>query len=71
VNWEALATSSGAYALKDSYDENVIAAMFAGAGTTTGSDGSGSDVGFGSSEVDPMDILATAAKKFTWSRHPN
>ena len=62
VNWEALATSSGAYALKDSYDENVIAAMVAGAGTTTGSDGTGSDVGFGTSEVDPMDILATAAK---------
>ena len=62
VNWEALATSSGAYALKDSYDANVIAAMLSGAGTTTGSDGSGADVGFGTSEVDPMDILATAAK---------
>ena len=62
VNWEALATSSGAYALKDSYDENVIAAMVSGAGTTTGSDGSGSDTGFGSSEVDPMDILANSAK---------
>ena len=62
MNWEALATSSGAYALKDSYDANVIAAMLAGAGTTTGSDGSGADVGFASGEVDPMDILATAAK---------
>jgi len=62
VNWEALATSSGAYALKDSYDENVIAAMVSGAGTTTGSDGSGSDTGFGTSEVDPMDILASSAK---------
>ena len=63
VNWEALATSSGAYALKDSYDENVIAAMFSGAGTTVGSDGSGTDTGFGSSETDPTDILANSAKR--------
>lgn len=63
VNWEALATSSGAYALKDSYDENVIAAMVSGAGTTVGSDGSGTDTGFGSSETDPTDILANAAKR--------
>ena len=63
INFEALATSSGAYALKDSYDENVIAAMFSGAGTTVGSDGSGTDTGFGSSETDPTDILANAAKR--------
>ena len=63
VNWEALATSSGAYALKDSYDENVIAAMVSGAGTTVGSDGSGTDTGFGSSETYPTDILANAAKR--------
>ena len=63
INFEALATSSGAYALKDSYDENVIAAMFSGAGTTVGSDGSGTDTGFGTSETDPTDILANAAKR--------
>ena len=63
VNWEALATSSGAYALKDAYDENVIAAMFSGAGTTVGSDGSGTDTGFGTSETDPTDILANSAKR--------
>jgi|TARA_B100000900_G_scaffold408443_1_gene422717 hypothetical protein len=63
VNWEALATSSGAYALKDNYDENVIAAMVSGAGTTVGSDGSGTDTGFGTSETDPTDILANAAKR--------
>jgi len=51
VNWESLATSSGAYALKDSYDANVIAAMVSGAGTTVGSDGSGRDVGFATGEV--------------------
>ena len=63
INFEALATSSGAYALKDSYDENVIAAMFSGAGTTVGSDGSGTDTGFGTSETDPTDILANSAKR--------
>ena len=63
VNFEALATSSGAYALKDSYDENVIAAMVSGAGTTIGSDGSGTDTGFGSSETDPLEIMANASKR--------
>ena len=63
VNWESLATSSGAYALKDSYDENVIAAMVSGAGTTVGSDGSGTDTGFGTSEEAPANILANAAKR--------
>ena len=63
INFEALATSSGAYALKDSYDENVIANMFSNAGTTVGSDGSGTDTGFGSSETDPTDILANSAKR--------
>ena len=70
VNWEALATSSGAYALKDSYDGNVIAAMVSGAGTTVGSDGSGTDTGFGTSETDPANILANAAKRLHASDVP-
>ena len=63
VNWESLATSSGAYALKNEFDTNVIAAMVSGAGTTVGSDGSGQDVGFGSGEVDPVNILANHARR--------
>jgi len=63
INFESLATSSGAYALKDKYDENVIAAMFGGAGTTIGSDGSGTDVGFDTSEEDPTNILANSARR--------
>jgi len=63
VNWESLATSSGAYALKDSYDANVIAAMVSGAGTTVGSDGSGTDIGFGTSETDPLNAMANCAKR--------
>ena len=34
VNWEALATSSGAYALKKSYDYNVLSAINDGAATS-------------------------------------
>ena len=63
VNWEALATSSGAYALKNEFDTNVIAAMVSGAGTTVGSDGSGQDVGFASGEVDPINVLANHARR--------
>lgn len=35
VNFEALATSSGAYSLKRKYDGNILSAMFAGAGITS------------------------------------
>ncbi len=58
-----MATSSGAYALKDSYDANIIAAMVSGAGTTVGSDGSGTDIGFGTSETDPLNAMANCAKR--------
>jgi len=70
VNWEALATSSGAYALKDSYDANIIAAMVSGAGTTVGSDGSGTDTGFGSNETDPLNIMANCAKRLHGADNP-
>ena len=66
VNFESVATSSGAYALKNEYDKNVIAAMVAGVSSSSpdhllGADsGSGQDqdVGFGSSEVDPVDTIS-------------
>ena len=66
VNLESIATSSGAYALKNEYDKNVIAAMVAGVSSSSpdhllGADsGSGQDqdVGFGSSEVDPVDTIS-------------
>ena len=66
VNFESIASSSGAYALKNEYDKNVIAAMVAGVsssspdhllGADTGS-GQDQDVGFGSSEVDPVDTIS-------------
>ena len=66
VNFESIASSSGAYALKNAYDQNVIAAMVAGPSSSSpdhvlGADsGSGQDqdVGFGSSEVDPVDTIS-------------
>jgi len=72
INFESVASSSGAYALKNAYDKNVLAAMVAGAGTTNGSDGSGNaDVGVypegtslaSSAEVDPINILAKHSKQ--------
>lgn len=67
INFESVATSSGAYALKNEYDKNVIAAMFAGPSASSpdhviGSDGSGVDVGFGTSEIDPVDLISKHAK---------
>ena len=66
VNFESIASSSGAYALKNAYDQNVIAAMVAGPSSSSpdhvlGADsGSGQDqdVGFGDSEVDPVDTIS-------------
>ena len=67
INFESVSTSSGAYALKNSYDQNVIAAMFAGPSSSSpdhviGSDGSGVDTGFDSSETDPVDIISKHAR---------
>ena len=67
VNFESVSTSSGAYALKNAYDQNVIAAMFAGPSSSSpdhviGSDGSGVDTGFDSSETDPVDIISKHAR---------
>ena len=63
VNWESLATSAGAYALKNEYDQNILSYMVSNAGTTVGSDGSGQDVGFTGSEIDPLNIMANHAKR--------
>lgn len=63
INFESVATSSGAYALKNSYDANVLSNMFSNAGTTIGTDGSGQDIGFGSSEIDPLNLMANHSKR--------
>ena len=79
VNFKEVASSSAAYALKDSFDAAVLATMFSGVSSSSpdhvlGSDnatdlaagtfdGTGNlDIGFGSSEHDPIDVLARMAR---------
>ena len=79
INFKEVATSSAAYALRDSYDAAVIATMFSGVSSSSpdhvlGSDnatdlaagtfdGTGNlDIGFGSSEHDPIDVMARMAR---------
>jgi len=79
VNWRETATSAAAYALRDAFDEGVIATMFSGVASSSpnhilGSDnatdlaagtfdGTGNlDIGFGSSEHDPIDVLSHMAR---------
>ena len=79
VNWREAAASSAAYALRDAFDEGVLATMFSGTsssgpdhilGTDSATDlaagtfdGTGNlDIGFGSSEHDPVDVLAHFAR---------
>ena len=79
VNFKEVASSSAAYALRDSYDAAVIATMFDGVSSSSPDhvlgtdnatdlaagtfDGTGNlDIGFGSSEHDPIDVLARMAR---------
>ena len=87
VNWREVASSSAAYALKDAFDEGVLATMFSGVAASSpnhilGSDsatdlaagtfdGTGNlDIGFGSSEHDPIDVLAHMARLLDDSNIP-
>ena len=87
VNFKEVASSSAAYALRDAYDEGVIATMFAGVSAASpnhilGSDnatdlaagtfdGTGNlDIGFGSSEHDPIDVLSHMARLLDESNIP-
>jgi len=79
INFKEVATSSAAYALRDSYDAAVIATMFSGVSSSSPDhvlgtdnatdlaagtfDGTGNlDIGFGSSEHDPIDVMARMAR---------
>lgn len=59
VNWEALATSSGAYKLKDTFDAEVLDYMTDQVTTALqyGTAGAPLDMGFGSGEISPLSIL--------------
>ena len=79
VNFKEVATSSAAYALRDSFDAAVLATMFSGVSSSSPDhvlgadnatdlaagtfDGTGNlDIGFGSSEHDPIDVMARMAR---------
>ena len=79
INFKEVATSSAAYALRDSYDAAVIATMFSGVSSSSPDhvlgtdnatdlaagtfDGTGNlDIGFGTSEHDPIDVLSHMAR---------
>lgn len=59
VNWEDLATSSGAYALKDTFDKEVLTYMLAQVTTalTYGTTGAPLTVGFSSGNTSPLAVL--------------
>lgn len=62
VNFEALATSSGAYALKKNYDFNVLKAIYAGASTSVGNTGTDGTPIDGDAAVDTLTDIMSAAK---------
>lgn len=59
VNWEALATSSAAYKLKDTYDSAVFSYLQTqiSAANLYGTSGSPIDVGFAAGEVSPLAVM--------------
>ena len=62
VNFEALATSSGAYALKKNYDFNVLKAIYEGASTSVGNTGTDGTPIDGDAAVDTLTDIMSAAK---------
>jgi len=71
VNWQTLASDNASYALKDSYDVNVLAAIAAATGVSTyGSATDALDVGHASGELDPLDVLARMARTLDDSNVP-
>lgn len=64
INWQPLAQSSAAYALKDAFDREVLATMITGASSANayGTTASPIDTGFGASEVDPVNVIARLSR---------
>jgi hypothetical protein len=72
VNFQAIASDNAAYKLRDAMDSNIMAAISAGAGVTTGMGTTSTpiDIGFGSNEVDPLNQMALAAKELDENNVP-
>ena len=62
LNWESIATSSGAYALKKKYDYNVLNAMISGASTNSGLGTSGSGIAGGDTGDEASDLISKAGR---------
>jgi len=62
VNWEALATSSGAYSLKRNYDYNVLKYIYDNASTSAGNTGTDASPIDGDAAVDTLADVISAAK---------
>lgn len=64
INWQPLAQSSAAYALKDAFDREVLSAMITGASSTNayGTTAAPIDTGFGASEIDPVNVIARLSR---------
>jgi hypothetical protein len=62
VNWESLATSSGAYSLKKNYDYNVLKLIYDNASTSSGNTGTDSSPKDGDAASDTLALIVSAAK---------
>ncbi len=72
VNFQAVASDNAAYALRDAMDSNILTAIRAGAGVTTGMGTTSTpiDIGFTGSKVDPLNQMALAAKELDEANAP-
>jgi len=62
VNWEALATSSGAYSLKKNYDYNVLKNIYDNASTSAANTGTDASPLDGDAASDTLALVVSAAK---------
>lgn len=64
INWQPLAQSAAAYALKDAFDAEVLSTMVNGVSSanTYGTGAAPIDTGFDTSEVDPVNVIARLAR---------
>jgi hypothetical protein len=72
INWQPLATSAAAYALRDAYDIEVLTYLLTqpAAANIVNTNAAPADVGFGTSEEDPVNSIAALAKKLNEANVP-
>lgn len=77
INWQAVASDNAAYQLKDAYDTDVLGVIGTGATAITGVGAVGNgttaapiDLGHGTGDIDPLDVLARMARTLDDSNVP-